>query len=302
MTIGIGSRDCKGKMSEEKIPRDNFEIFRISLIHITIISFCYVLLTIFSQFTMATVALQNRLPEDIVEMSDEKRAEIQLKTVKEFEELLKKNPQKINDEYIEAVTKTSPSLLFVQNLLWLVCFVLPAFLVLNKIVKVSFNTLNDELSFVQINRGVIAGCIVFGLLLILSMLFSVFNFKPKVNEFQAKLFTNLKGNYYLLAWSVYTIGLITGILEEFLFRGLFLAHFVSKGFAREGLFITSFIFGMMHFSFDASPIIPVILTFVGVLFGSIYLQSKNIWVAVGAHATYNSLGLITAYFIGDKIL
>jgi membrane protease YdiL (CAAX protease family) len=134
------------------------------------------------------------------------------------------------------------------------------------------------------------------------MLFSVFNFKPKVNEFQAKLFTNLKGNYYLLAWSVYTIGLITGILEEFLFRGLFLAHFVSKGFAREGLFITSFIFGMMHFSFDASPIIPVILTFVGVLFGSIYLQSKNIWVAVGAHATYNSLGLITAYFIGDKIL
>ena len=40
---------------------------------------------------MATVALQNRLPEDIVDMSDEKRAEIQLKICKkEFEELLKR--------------------------------------------------------------------------------------------------------------------------------------------------------------------------------------------------------------------
>jgi uncharacterized protein len=302
MTIGIGFRDCKGKMSEEITPRDNFEIFRISLIHITILSFCFILLTIFSQFTMATVALQNRLPEDIVDMSEEKKAEIQLETVKEFEELLKKNPQKINEEYIEAVTKTSPSLLFIQNLLWLFCFVIPAYLVLTKIVKVNLNTLNDELGFIQINRGIIAGLIVFAILLILSMVFSIFNFKPKVNDFQAKLFTNLRGNHYLLAWSLYTIGLITGILEEFLFRGLFLAHFVSKGFAREGLFITSFIFGMMHFSFDASPIIPVILTFVGVLFGSIYLQTKNIWIAIGAHATYNSLGLVTAYFIGDKIL
>ena len=112
----------------------------------------------------------------------------------------------------------------------------------------------------------------------------------------------MKVNYYLLAWSIYTVGLITGILEEVVFRGFLLTHFMNKGFAREGLYITSLIFGMMHFSFDSSPIVPFLLTFVGLLFGTIYLQFKNIWVSIGAHATYNSLGLITAYFLGDKLL
>ncbi len=302
MTRELGSKDCKGKMNEEKIPRDNFEIFRISLIHITIISFCYVLLSIFSQFTMATVALQNRFPENFVELSEEEKVEVQTKTVKEFETLFKNNPHKINEEYIEAVTKTSPSLLFIQNILWLIFFVLPTYFILKKLVRIDINSLNDELGFIQINRGMLAGCVVFIMLLIVSMLFAIFNFKPKINEFQAKLFLSLKGNYYLLAWSIYTVGLITGILEEFLFRGMFLAHFVSKGFAKEGLFITSLIFGLMHFSFDASPVVPVILTFVGLLFGLIYLQSKNIWIAIAAHATYNSLGLIAAYFLGDKLL
>ncbi|MBP9885487.1 MAG: CPBP family intramembrane metalloprotease [Leptospiraceae bacterium] len=289
-------------MSEEQIPRDNFEIFRISFIHITILSFCYVLLMFLSQFTIATVALQNRIPENIVDMSDEEKTEVQVKTVKEFEVLLKNNPEKINEEYIEAVTKTTPSLLFLQNILWFICFVVPTYFIFTKLIHAKINDLSDELGLNQISRGIIAGIIIFLLMLAVSMIFSLFNYKPKINEFQTKLFTNLKGNYYLLAWSVYTIGLITGILEEVLFRGFLLTHFVNRGFEKEGLMITSVIFGMMHFSFDASPVVPVLLTIVGILFGSLYLQSRNIWISVGAHATYNSLGLITAYFLGDKLL
>lgn len=289
-------------MSEEQAPKDNSEIFRITFIHISILSFCYVLLMLLSQFTIATVALQSRIPENIVEMNEDEKKEIQTRTVKEFEDLLKNNPEKINNEYIEAVTNTSPSLLFLQNFVWLISFVLPIYFILTKIVRVKLNDLSDELSFDKISRGVIAGLSIFFIMLGISMLFSLFDYKPKINEFQSKLFTNLKGNYYLLAWSIYTVGLITGILEEIVFRGFLLTHFVNKGFAREGLYITSLIFGMMHFSFDSSPIVPLLLTFVGLMFGSIYLQFKNIWVSIGAHATYNSLGLITAYFLGDKLL
>ena len=289
-------------MSEEQAPKDNSEIFRITFIHISILSFCYVLLMILSQFTIATVALQSRIPENIVEMNEDEKKEIQTRTVKEFEGLLKNNPEKINHEYIEAVTNTSPSLLFLQNFVWLISFVLPAYFILGKIVRVKLNDLSDELSFDKISRGVIAGVSIFFIMLSISMLFSLFDYKPKINEFQSKLFINLKGNYYLLAWSIYTVGLITGILEEVVFRGFLLTHFMNKGFAREGLYITSLIFGMMHFSFDSSPIVPFLLTFVGLLFGTIYLQFKNIWVSIGAHATYNSLGLITAYFLGDKLL
>lgn len=289
-------------MNQEQVPRDNFEIFRISFIHITILSFSYVLLMFLSQFTIATVALQNRIPENVVDMTEEEKAEVQVQTVKEFEILLKNNPEKINEEYIEAVTKTTPSLLFLQNILWFIAFVLPTYFVFTKLIHAKINDLSDELGIDQISRGFIAGIIIFLLMLAVSMIFSFFDFKPKVNEFQTRLFTNLKGDYYLLAWSIYSIGLITGILEEVVFRGFLLTHFVNRGLEKEGLMITSIIFGMLHFSFDASPIVPVLLTVVGILFGSLYLQSRNIWISIGAHATYNSLGLITAYFLGDKLL
>ena len=64
-------------MSEEQAPKDNSEIFRITFIHISILSFCYVLLMILSQFTIATVALQSRIPENIVEMNEDEKKEIQ---------------------------------------------------------------------------------------------------------------------------------------------------------------------------------------------------------------------------------
>lgn len=289
-------------MIEEKNAQKTFELFRISLIHLTILSIGFIILSIFTQFTMATVAYQNRLPENILEMTNEEKSEFQNKMAKEFESLVRNHPEKISQEYIEAATNTAPSLLLIQNLLWLMSFVLPAYFVFTRFLKEEVNCLTDELGLTQINRGIIAGFFVFILLITISLIFYLFNFKPKVNEFQTKLFTNLKGNFYLLAWSIYTVGIITGILEELLFRGMMLSHFIKKGYAREGLFITSFIFGMMHFSFDSSPIIPAILTLVGILFGSIYLQSKNIWVSMAVHASYNSLGLISAYFLGDKLL
>ena len=257
---------------------------------------------VLSQFTIATVALQNRIPEEVVDMNDEEKKAFQEKTVKEFEVIIKNNPEKMKQEYLEAITNTTPSLLFVQNILWLVCFVIPMYFFFNKVIRVKVNDLMDELGSKQLSSGFLAGTGIFLLMLMVSYLFSLFDFKPKSNEFEIRLFTNLKGNFYLLAWSVYSIGLITGIIEEVIFRGFLLTHFKNRGFAKEGLVFTSAIFGMMHFSFDASPIVPVILTFVGFLFGTIYLKFRNIWVSVGAHATYNSLGLIVAYFLGDQFL
>ncbi|HMV42076.1 MAG TPA: CPBP family intramembrane metalloprotease [Leptospiraceae bacterium] len=289
-------------MLEDKNTPKAFELFRISIIQLTILSFSFILLSIFSQLAMATVAYQNRLPENLLDLSEEERTTFQNKIAKEFESLAKNHPEKIADEFIEATTNTTPSLLLIQNILWFVSFLIPAYFVFTRFLKDDVQCLNDELSFTHINRGLMAGISVFIILMLVSLVFYVFNFKPKVNHFQTKLFTNIKGNFYLLAWCIYTVGIITGIMEEFLFRGLMLNHFVKKGYAKEGLMITSFIFGIMHFSFDASPVIPAILTFVGVLFGSIYLQSRNIWTVMATHACYNSLGLITAYFLGDKLL
>ena len=100
---------------------------------------------VLSQFTIATVALQNRIPEEVVDMNDEEKKAFQEKTVKEFEVIIKNNPEKMKQEYLEAITNTTPSLLFVQNILWLVCFVIPMYFFFNKVIRVKVNDLMDEL-------------------------------------------------------------------------------------------------------------------------------------------------------------
>ena len=141
MTRKIDSKDCKGQMNEDYLPRNNFEFFTISFTQITILIFCYILLMVLSQFTIATVALQNRIPDEVVDMNDEEKKAFQEKTVKEFEVIIKNNPEKMKQEYLEAITNTTPSLLFVQNILWLVCFVIPMYFFFNKVIRVKVNGL-----------------------------------------------------------------------------------------------------------------------------------------------------------------
>lgn len=91
-----------------------------------------------------------------------------------------------------------------------------------------------------------------------------------------------------------------GLYEEFLCRGWVLNEFLEKyGKTRKqvltSIFLSAFIFGMMHISniwIGGQTVTETIsqiaqATCVGVLFGGIYYRSKNIWSVVFLHGFYD---------------
>jgi membrane protease YdiL (CAAX protease family) len=126
--------------------------------------------------------------------------------------------------------------------------------------------------------------------------------KLKNNEFQTLLFQKLHQNTALLAWSLYSVSLLTGIFEEWYFRGILLKNYIGLGQGQTGLFITSILFGLAHYSPESSIIIPFLMVMIGYIFGYIYKLTGNIWINISAHVFYNGFGLLVAFFFGDKLI
>lgn len=101
------------------------------------------------------------------------------------------------------------------------------------------------------------------------------------------------------AMNILVIGVLTGIGEEFFFRGA-----LQRGLAWCGvnphtaIWTSALIFSTVHFQFFG--FIPRML--LGALFGYLYLWSGNIWVNAFAHALNNSLVIISTWFINKGIL
>ncbi|MCC5815973.1 MAG: CPBP family intramembrane metalloprotease [Leptospira sp.] len=275
----------------------------ILLPHLGLIIFGQIILILLVQFTIQFVILQDRLPADQIEgKTFEELGELQKTIASEFEKDLREDPGKIGKRYYELVFTERNGILFWSNLLWIIAFILPGWYILGKRMEIPISKLEDPLQVPIIGKGILAGIGVFFAVSMVGIILNLMDWKPKNNEFQEMLFINLKGNANLLAWSIYSVGLITGIIEEWFFRGMLLKHFVSKGLIREGWILTSVLFGALHYSPEASLIIPFLLTGVGFLFGYLYLKFNNIWVPIFAHATYNSIGLVAAYFMGDMVV
>lgn len=101
------------------------------------------------------------------------------------------------------------------------------------------------------------------------------------------------------AMNILVIGVLTGIGEEFFFRGA-----LQRGLAWCGvnphtaIWTSALIFSTVHFQFFG--FIPRML--LGALFGYLYWWSGNIWVNAFAHALNNSLVIISTWFINKGIL
>lgn len=285
---------------EENTEKSKFSIFKIITTHVLLIILSFLLLIILSTKHSQLVIIYNKLPEDIV-YKDYKEIEPDIKqAIEEYTTKIAQSPNEIIKEYYTIVTQ-KPPLLLLDRLIWALCFVLPGFLILSKILQVSINKLNDDLDFSHLGLGLLRGLYIFLLVSLSSIVMTLFNYKPKPVFFNQILFESMHGNIYLLLWSIFTVGIVTGLIEELFFRGYLLHQFIDSGHTKAGLFFTSTIFGFMHYSSEASLVVPILITFVGLFFGYTYIKFKNIWICVFTHATYNSIGLVIAYFIGDQV-
>lgn len=273
----------------------------LALYQIFVTIICQIILFILLQLTIAPIVVFDKLPEEFWDMSESGRIEVQKEVMETVQQEIKENPNSITLSYYSIIIDKTPSLFLLNNILWLFSFVITGYILFN---WKNLNPLPDfsvSLGVIEIVKGFLVGLVIFTIITSFSAIFYFFDYKPPVGEFQKILFTSLKGNTYLFGWSIYCIGIITGIIEELFFRGFLLTQFIRNEQEMFGLFFTSGIFGILHYSPEASILVPFLITLVGYILGRAYLVTGNIWISMVGHAVYNSLGITMAYLIGDKL-
>lgn len=94
--------------------------------------------------------------------------------------------------------------------------------------------------------------------------------------------------------NILVIGVLTGIGEEFFFRGALQRMLVwCRVNHHVAIWTAAFIFSSLHFQFFG--FVPRLL--LGAFFGYMYWWSGNIWVNSFAHALNNSLVIISTWCI-----
>lgn len=114
--------------------------------------------------------------------------------------------------------------------------------------------------------------------------------EKKMEEIMER-FLDVRGIGPLLI-NILVIAVIPALAEEFLFRGVFqkiLIHWTRS--VHAGVFLTSLIFGLMHFQF--LTVLPRIA--LGMVLGYLFVWSRSLWIPVWMHFVNNASGVIFYY-------
>lgn len=91
------------------------------------------------------------------------------------------------------------------------------------------------------------------------------------------------------------IAVLPAIVEELLFRGLFLSSFLKHTKPSIAIITTSLMFAAMHFS-----LLKLVTTFIlGCTFGYVVYKSKSIFPGMFLHFLNNGFSVLIAYFLSD---
>lgn len=107
------------------------------------------------------------------------------------------------------------------------------------------------------------------------------------------------GDVWQMIINILVIGVMTGIGEEFFFRGALQKMMIRCGVGHHvAIWVAAFIFSAMHFQFFG--FVPRML--LGAWFGYLYWWSGSIWLNSLAHALNNSLVIISSWLIDHEYL
>ena len=103
----------------------------------------------------------------------------------------------------------------------------------------------------------------------------------------------------LLILSILGIAVIPGVGEELVFRGIFQNLFKKATQNKHiAIWISAFVFSAIHLEFSNF----MLRLLIGALFGYMYEWTKNIYIPIIAHVTYNSTSLLLGYLFTNEIL
>ncbi|MDE6290363.1 MAG: CPBP family intramembrane metalloprotease, partial [Muribaculaceae bacterium] len=120
----------------------------------------------------------------------------------------------------------------------------------------------------------------------------------KLAEDQTKGLLNTT-DLFPTAMNILVIGVLTGIGEEFFFRGAFQKGLTWCGInPHTAIWTAAIVFSAVHFQFYG--FVPRML--LGAFFGYLYMWSGNIWVNAFAHALNNSLVIVSTWCINKGFI
>ncbi|MGB7655245.1 MAG: CPBP family intramembrane glutamic endopeptidase [Novosphingobium sp.] len=90
-------------------------------------------------------------------------------------------------------------------------------------------------------------------------------------------------------WTMLAIAIVSGTIEETLFRGILLRQLEKLIGTAGALAVTSALFGLGHIvNPDATWFSSIAIALeAGILLGAAYLYTRRLWLAVGIHAAWN---------------
>ncbi|MEO6454210.1 MAG: CPBP family intramembrane glutamic endopeptidase [Ginsengibacter sp.] len=100
------------------------------------------------------------------------------------------------------------------------------------------------------------------------------------------------GFKYPLAWMLLVIAVAPAIFEELAYRGFVLGALLKLIDKKQAIFISSFVFALIHFSFlSFFWLLPFAL-----LLGHIRSRENTIWYGVIMHFTFNAMSCLLEYY------
>ena len=127
-------------------------------------------------------------------------------------------------------------------------------------------------------------------------LINLFDFKYQVQEYLLQL----DWGYFVIF--VFAAVIIAPIVEETAFRNIFYKALNSKLSTTSSIFLTSFVFAMVHMNIIVFPSIFVL----GILLQLLFNYKKNIFYSIFMHASYNAVSLTflaaVKYFKANGVL
>ena len=96
-------------------------------------------------------------------------------------------------------------------------------------------------------------------------------------------------NGWATIWGMMAMAIVSGVVEEILFRGILFRHLESLLGSGIALALSGLSFGLMHLmnphaSFTAGLAIAVEA---GLMLGALYMLTRRLWAAIGLHMSWN---------------
>ncbi len=280
--------------------RNHFKtLLSLTFVQISLAIFCEVMAIFFTQFLVASTLVNSSLPSDFTSLTEEDRKATYQQELEQLNKDFQENSQKVIEKYYTYATQSAPWVLFLERLLWFMAFLPPAYIVIHRFFRSPLTNFSLQPTPRDIIISVLFAILTFVGINLFFFVLEKIGHKVEMNVVNKTLLNGIKGNFLSYLWALYSIGIFTGIIEEIYFRGYLLNQFLHFKHKNYGLFFTSLIFGFMHHSPNSSPLIAISLCFVGLVFGFVYIKTKNIWATSLCHIIYNSLVLTVGFFFGD---